>query len=77
MLYICTDVFVEVFLDFWDVHGLSDGGVTAAYEQQAVLQRALADHDGEEDTHLVVPTHTGHPNGDSPEKRHTKGIMSC
>lgn len=52
------DVFLEVFLDLRDVHGLSDGGVSVAHYKQSILQRVLTDHYGEEHTHLIIPADT-------------------
>ncbi len=49
-------------LDLRDVHGLFDGGVSAADVKKAALQRVVADHHGEKYSHLIIPeiqhTHT-------------------
>lgn len=49
------DVSEEKLLHFGDVHGLLDGGVPTADLKEAALQRDLACHHGEENSHLVVP----------------------
>lgn len=49
------DVSEEKLLNFGDVHGLLDGGVPTADLKEAALQRVLARHHGEENSHLVVP----------------------
>lgn len=49
------DVFEEKPPDFGDVHGLLDGSVPTADLKQAALQRVVACHHGEQNSHLVVP----------------------
>lgn len=45
----------DVVPGLWDVHGLSDGGVSTAYVEQAVLQSVLTEEHSEEHPHLIVP----------------------
>lgn len=49
------DVSEEEPLDLRDVHGLLDGRVPTADLKQAALQRVVAGHHGEENSHVVVP----------------------
>ena len=49
------DVSGQEVLDLRDVHGLFDGGVSAADLKEAALQRVLTDHHSEKHPHLIVP----------------------
>lgn len=42
--------------DLRDVHGLSDGGVAIANQQEPVLQSVFSNHHREQHAHLVIPT---------------------
>lgn len=50
-----SDVSEEEPLDLGDVHRLFNGSVPTADVKQAALQRGLAGHHSEENSHLVVP----------------------
>lgn len=45
----------EKVLDFRDVHGLFDGGVSTADLNEATLQCVLTDHNSEKHSHLIIP----------------------
>lgn len=45
----------EKVLDLRDVHGLFDGGVSAAHLQETTFQCVLTDHHSEKHSHLIIP----------------------